>query len=35
MIEKLLDDGLATEEEMKADTEHWFTFDDPLPEWAV
>ena len=34
-IERVLDDALVTEEEMNAGTEHWFTFDDPLPEWAV
>ena len=34
-IEKVLDDALVTEEEMNAGTEHWFTFDDLLPDWAV
>lgn len=34
-IEKLRDDALVTEEDMNAGTEQWFTFDDPLPDWAV
>ena len=34
-IEKLLDDALMTKAEMDAGTEHWFTFDGPLPDWAV
>ena len=34
-IEKHLDNALVTEEEMKAGTEHWFTFDDSLPHWNV
>ena len=34
-IETLLDDALVTDEEMQMGTEHWFTFNDPLPHWAV